>query len=308
MKTCRLFHGVRCLAVAAVAACAGCMPPPSQVKLDELNRTVASLRAQNVEQRRQIEELENQVFVLGDKVESREVTAARAAPVNLPKITLSPGKSAAPSDDNQSASFPYGDDSDVEYVGEAAKSSKSRPLLRLVGSGNDVSTQVQVAGPAAPTRVTAIGQGDARRVSVRNSDGTPLLLYKQSLDHLKATRHADAAAGFREFLRRYPHHDYSDNAQYWLAECYYDLKDFVTAVREFRRVVDDFPQGNKVPDALLKTGLGYLLLGNDAAGRSTLAELQKSYATHTAAGVAAARIRELDGAPEDAALVGAQNP
>ena len=306
MKTCRFFHGVRCLAVAAAAASAGCMPLPSQVKLDELHRTVASLRAQNVEQRRQIEELENQVFVLGDKVESREVTAARAAPVNLPKITLSPGKSAAASDDNQSASFSYGDDSDVEYVGEAAKSSKSRPLLRVVGSGTDVSTQVELAG--TPTRVTAIGEGDARRVSVRNSDGTPLLLYKQSLDHLKATRHADAAAGFREFLRRYPHHDYSDNAQYWLAECYDDLQDFVTAVREFRRVVDDFPQGNKVPDAFLKTGLGYLLLGNEAAGRSTLAELQKSYPTHPAASVAAARIRELDGAPEDAALVGAQNP
>lgn len=286
------------------------------MKLDALNSTIASLKAQNVEQRRHIEELENQVFILGDKVDSRSVNEARVAPPRLPKVTLKPGQSAPAPDDGQSAVYSFGDDSEVEYAGEAAKPSKSRPVLRLVGSGNDSITQVEPEagaeeGPAkipATKRVVGGAPSEPRRVPIHDPDGVPLLLYKQSLDHLKGTRHADAAAGFREFLRRFPQHDYADNAQYWLAECYYDLKDFVTAVREFRRVVDVYPQGNKVPDALLKVGLGYLLLGNEAAGRGTLAELQKSFPSHTAARVAAARMSELDGKHEDAQLAGSQSP
>jgi len=311
MNTAWVSNCFRWGAFTALAAGAwACTPPPSQVKVDELNRTVASLRAQNVEQRRQIEELENQVFILGDKVESRDVTAARVSPPNLPKITLTPGQSASAPDEGQSAVFSFGEDSEVEYVGEAAKPSKSRPLLRLVGSGTSAGLEEAqvVERLPAPKNVASQDEVEPRRVSVRSSDSTPLVLYKQSLDHLKAGRHADAAAGFREFLHRYPQHDYSDNAQYWLAECYYDLKDYVTAVREFRRVVDVYPQGNKVPDALLKAGLGYLLLGNEAAGRSTLVVLQKSFPTHSAATVAATRIGELDGNHEDAAVAGTQSP
>ncbi|MDX2021106.1 MAG: tol-pal system protein YbgF [Deltaproteobacteria bacterium] len=317
MKTLWVSVGVRCAAAAWLGAVA-CTPPPSQVKVDELNRTIASLKAQNVEQRRQIEELENQVFILGDKADSRSVNEARVAPPRLPKVTLTPGQSAPAPDEGQSATYSFGEDSEVEYVGEAAKPSKSRPVLRLVGNGNDVITQAQsddepVAADeptrAAPSRRgPGVANSEPRRVPIHNPDGVPLLLYKQSLDHLKASRHADAAAGFREFLRRFPQHDYADNAQYWLAECYYDLKDFVTAVREFRRVVDVYPQGNKVPDALLKAGLGYLLLGNEAAGRGTLTELQKSFPTHTAAKVAAERMSELDGKHDDAPLAGSQSP
>jgi TolA-binding protein len=230
MNTAWVSNCFRWGAFTALAAGAwACTPPPSQVKVDELNRTVASLRAQNVEQRRQIEELENQVFILGDKVESRDVSAARVSTPNLPKITLTPGQSASAPQEGQSAVFSFGDDSEVEYVGEAAKPSKSRPLLRLVGSGTSTAaeeTEVVERLPA-PKHAASQEEGESRRVSVRSPDSTPLVLYKQSLDHLKSGRHADAASGFREFLRRYPQHDYSDNAQYWLAECYYDLKDYV---------------------------------------------------------------------------------
>jgi tol-pal system protein YbgF len=92
----------------------------------------------------------------------------------------------------------------------------------------------------------------------------------------------------------------ADNAQYWLGECYYDRKDYASAVREFRRVVEHYPTGNKVPDALLKVGFTYLALGSMEAGRQTLVQVQRSYPRHEAAQLAAARLAELDraaGAP-----------
>jgi tol-pal system protein YbgF len=87
----------------------------------------------------------------------------------------------------------------------------------------------------------------------------------------------------------------ADNSQYWLGECFYDRKDYASAVREFRKVIEHYPSGNKVPDALLKVGYSYLLLGSTEAGKQTLLQLQRSYPRHEAAGLAAARLAELDG-------------
>ena len=88
--------------------------------------------------------------------------------------------------------------------------------------------------------------------------------------------------------------DLADNSQYWLGECFYDRKDFAQAVREFRRVIERYPSGNKVPDALLKVGFSYLALGSSEAGKQTLSQLQRSYPRHEAAVLAAARLAELD--------------
>ena len=295
-----------------------CAPAPSQVKVEDLNRQVAALRAQNVEQTRHIEELENQVFVLSDPPDGQQrVRQQQITTPHLPRVTLTPGQSVPGHDSEEpSAVYGVGDDDGVEYVGEAAKSSKSRPVLRLVGNEGSVSMDasagalrpVAIAPPrAGGRRAPGVTAGaETRKLNLTAPDANAIVIYRQGLDHLKAGRHADAAAAFREFLRRYAQHDYADNAQYWLAECYYDLKDFVTAVREFRKVVEIYPQGNKVPDALLKVGFAYFSLGNEPAGRSTLAELVRSYPSHTAAAAAGEKLGELAGRTEDAAYAGAK--
>jgi TolA-binding protein len=65
-------------------------------------------------------------------------------------------------------------------------------------------------------------------------------------------------------------------------------------VREFRRVIERYPSGNKVPDALLKVGFSYLSLGSNEAGRQTLLQLQRSYPRHEAASLASTRLAELE--------------
>src|SRR2546421_277637 len=76
-----------------------------------------------------------------------------------------------------------------------------------------------------------------------------------------------AITGFRDFLRRFPDHKLADNAQYWIGESYLALAhsyanagqqdDKATqaleeAVREFRRVITNYPRGDKVPTAIYK--------------------------------------------------------
>jgi tol-pal system protein YbgF len=118
-------------------------------------------------------------------------------------------------------------------------------------------------------------------------------LYRRSLEALRGGRHVEAAAGFRDFLKQHANHDFADNAQYWLGECYYDQKDYPMALREFRRVVEKYPQGNKVPDALLKVGFAHLALGSTEVGRQTLEQVIHSYPRHEAATLANAKLSEM---------------
>jgi tol-pal system protein YbgF len=122
--------------------------------------------------------------------------------------------------------------------------------------------------------------------------GEPLKLYRAAYADLLAGRHDAAERGFREFVRRYPSHDYADNAQYWLGESFYDRKRFSEAAAEFRTVLERFPRGNKAPDAMLKLGYCELELGQ-GDGRSTLEQLERTFPQTEAARLAERRLGEL---------------
>jgi tol-pal system protein YbgF len=124
-------------------------------------------------------------------------------------------------------------------------------------------------------------------------EAEPLALYKSAYDDLRAGRHEAAERGFREFVHRFPHHDYADNAQYWLGECFYDQKRFDKAAPEFRAVVQRWPTGNKAPDALLKLGFSLIALGDVDKGRQALHELPATYPRTEAARLAAERLAQL---------------
>lgn len=120
----------------------------------------------------------------------------------------------------------------------------------------------------------------------------PKTLYKRSYDALRAGDGDTAIAGFRDFLDRHPGHDFADNSRYWLGEAFYARADYATALEHFGKVLDDYPTGNKVPDALLKMGYCQLALGNDTKGRKTLAQVIERHPDSSPARLAA---RRLDG-------------
>jgi tol-pal system protein YbgF len=310
---------VRAALVATLVALGCAHEEPAKVTVVELNRTVASLRAQNAAYERQIQELENRAFILGDQLDGRraagEPTSSNPVPPPpLPKVTLHPAdKGSATSTPAEPPDEPA---NEVEYAGDAARTGTKRPLLRLYGGETPVfsARDGDEPGRAAPRRLTVASEGSARadrpapraaasalverdpaRAEPRQAPAGPGELYRRSLESLRSGRHAEAEAGFRDFLRLFANHDFADNAQYWLAECYYDQKDYPTAVREFRRVMEKYPQGNKVPDALLKLGFCHLALGSTDVARQTLEQVVHSYPGHGAAALATAKLGELGG-------------
>jgi len=103
------------------------------------------------------------------------------------------------------------------------------------------------------------------------------------LDSSKGS-YALAIAGFREFLRRFPEHELAGNAQYWIGEAHYSLargygnqgqpdkarEALEQAVVEFRRVVANYPRGEKVPAALFKEALALIDLKQPALAQARL--------------------------------------
>lgn len=281
-------HATLFASFAVLAACAH--RQPNQAEVDQLNRSIEALRVQNAAYAKQVEELENRVFILSDRLESRKVTEQRAEAPTLPTVTLHPeARAQVPEPISTPAGTESASEPEIEYAGDAVKSSAHRPVLRLHGDNAEIQITRE---PTAAATIRIAHEGSPR--SSRPDNPGAVALYRRSFEALRAGKHDEAAQGFREFLRAYPTHDLADNSQYWLGECFYDRKDFAAAVREFRKVIEHYPNGNKVPDALLKVGFSYLSLGSVEAGRQTLVQLQRSYPRHEAATLASARLAELD--------------
>lgn len=267
----------------------------SDAQLSDLRRRLDEQQKRTAMAERKLDDLENRVFLLSDRVESQKVAALRHGRPRLPVVTLQPTTAPVPSD--SAATPPSAVPSDeVVFEGDASSADPdhARPTLRVDGkrarthrlhekklaSGENLGV-----APAPPIAAAA----DATPAP----PGEPLRLYRGAYAALRAGRHEEAERGFREFVRRFPHHDYADNAQYWLGECFYDQKRFDTAAAEFRGVVQRWPEGNKAPDALLKLGYSLLALGDEEKGRATLQELPTAYPRTDAARLAVERLAQL---------------
>lgn len=116
-----------------------------------------------------------------------------------------------------------------------------------------------------------------------------------------------AIAGFREFLRRFPDAELANNAQYWIGEAYFSLArgyanqgqaDKVTgaleqAVQEFRKVIVNYPRGEKVPTALYKEALALLELKQPSLAEARLKYLLEHFPQSEEAPLARDRLAAL---------------
>jgi tol-pal system protein YbgF len=110
-----------------------------------------------------------------------------------------------------------------------------------------------------------------------------------------------ARRSFAAFLAANPGHELADSAQYWLGQCAAAEGDYARALADYRRVIESFPFGDKVPDALLKSGEALMELGREAEARRTWKELAREF-PDTGAG---RRAREHLGEGSDMASAGA---
>ena len=68
---------------------------------------------------------------------------------------------------------------------------------------------------------------------------------------------------------------------------------FSEALPAFRKVLEQYPQSAKLPDALLKVGYSQIELGDRNAARTSLQEVMRQFPDTTAARLASQRLSAL---------------
>ena len=109
------------------------------------------------------------------------------------------------------------------------------------------------------------------------SDGGDQKAYNAAFSLMKQGDYTRAATSFRKFLQTYPNSPLGGNAQYWIAESSYLVRNYEIALTEFEKVTRDHPNSRKVPDAMLKTGYCQYELKNYSKAREILTEITQRY-------------------------------
>ena len=352
MKSVFFRHTRVVVAATALVSVSGCAHQAKQEAAAHQNQQVQSLQARLDESERnngrltvRIEELEDAVFLLQDRVDANRIALQRRG-IMGPQATgntYAAGQ-VGPAPETHWNSPPP---SSNPYVQEA------RPVTRIP-LANDSSANPydepyvdQVPTNQVPTATTAttedselvIGENEFRAFEQRfgdprssssskgaprhaqppvtderlpttselGSDSTPaktdapprsssrkdaLSTYKDALADYRGGNYGAALAGFETFLASGPQADYVDNALYWIGECHFGLGHFDDAVNYFQRVMSEQPDGNKVPDAMLKMSLAYDRTGRGDQAKRLLEDLTRQFPATNAGRLATQKLAE----------------
>ncbi len=228
------------ISLMAIALIAACGPSKLEQRVNSLDETVASIQRDQALAASRLEEsnrLNQSVYLLQDRVEQMAVVLERM-------------QSGVP---DPAAEVPSG------------QPSYEAPKLRALPPN-----------AKSPARQTPAPKTQAR-ASEQPAVEDPVTTYRKAYDLLMAGLFDESSVLFQALVAAYPKHDLADNAYYWLGETDYARKNFRGAIAHFQTVVETYPNGNKVPDALLKMGYSYQELGQLSEAKQTLQRLIKNY-------------------------------
>ena len=120
--------------------------------------------------------------------------------------------------------------------------------------------------------------GTSRTTAMQGQDeGSPTEVYLQAFGDYASGRYQSAILGFETFLQRFPNNSYASNAQFWLADCYFNQQQYALAIRQFERVLTEYSGAAKNPEALYKIAIANLQLGATDEARQTVDILNQRY-------------------------------
>ena len=117
--------------------------------------------------------------------------------------------------------------------------------------------------------------------------------YNLAYETFKQGQFDKAREQFSSFLEKFPKGKYSDNARFWIGECYYRKNEYEEAILEYERVKSEYPSGDKVPSALFKQALSFLKLDKKDEARIIFKDLVFHYPQSEQAGMAREQLERL---------------
>lgn len=134
---------------------------------------------------------------------------------------------------------------------------------------------------------------DSAKAELRHQFPGSVRLYDLSYQDLVKGNYVLAREGFVQYLRLLPAGELADDSQYWIGESYYAEQRYQDAASAYGSLLDNYPQSDRAPAAMLKLGLALLELGQETSGRAGLDLLVRRFPRSNEAGVARERLSSI---------------
>jgi tol-pal system protein YbgF len=173
--------------------------------------------------------------------------------------------------------------------------------------------KLEAEGPPAPTAPRSSPAGASRPSATAAPPGRPAAAsappaatsrqpltparigdrYREALTLYGKGQIDNARTAFQEVFDADPAGELADNALYWVGETYFATGRLAEAATHYRRVVSDYGDQNKAPDALLRIGVIQARGGDLVLARQTLNQVIGTYPYSTAAASARAELKRI---------------
>jgi tol-pal system protein YbgF len=165
-------------------------------------------------------------------------------------------------------------------------------LSEVAARVDDIDAKIKLLSAGTSTAPAAASSQDKDKQSTPKTI-EPSEAYRQAKSDYDKGNFDLALAGFQNYLAQFPDASQADNAQYWVGECYYALRDFNKAIDAFAKVVRNYPKSGKVAGAKLKIGLTYLNEKNPAKAKEYFHKVVKEHPGTNEAEIARDRLAKM---------------
>lgn len=181
----------------------------------------------------------------------------------------------------------------------AAPASRPEPAAAAtspaLGVANEATAESSPIAAAAQPRATPApaaqvtpppASGALASARIADSYRDAIMLYGKG-------RITEARNAFQQVLDADPNGELADNALYWIGETWFAAGKYTDAMRYYGRVVNEFGDQNKAPDALYKMAMAQAKTGDIALARQTLQQVVQRYPYSSTAGSAKRELERL---------------
>ncbi len=183
----------------------------------------------------------------------------------------------------------------LRYSGQAEGAAVIRDRMQRPREGTGTATrEVPDTGPDNRTGVTP----DSVLADSLASPTVPVVpppeeIHRQMYLDFSRGEFQLAIEESQAFLDEYPDHRLLQDVLFIRGECFMEQEKYFDALKEFSRILQDFPSGERVPAALLRTAIAYESIGEMEIAAGIVRRLVREHPYSEEAAVAQDRFGEL---------------
>ena len=102
-------------------------------------------------------------------------------------------------------------------------------------------------------------------------------IYNAAYSDMVKERYEMAISGYRSYIENCPNTALADNAQYFIGEAYFSMKQYEKAQKAFETMITDYPSSEKMAAAKLKLGRALYEQRQKTKARSYFEDVAKNY-------------------------------